>query len=355
MSWRDNLRPALAELTAYDVPPIQAAARLHANECPEPWPAEVMDALAEVVRQLELNRYPDTSGRSLRKVLGEQHGCDPDRVVLGNGSDEIISILLTTLSGGERPSLVIPSPTFVMYEHSARVLGFEIRSVPLTPALELDATAMRRALEGATICFLARPNNPTSSLWDRELIASLIEAFPNTIFAIDEAYVAYAPGESLWRADGPDNYVQVSTLSKVGLAALRVGYAIACPPLADALNKVRHPYNVSQTSIALAEAVLTRFGDVQRTMIARTIDNRARLVELLGRLPRAHVFPAHGNKVLVRLESDEAVQRVVRELADRGIRIKDVSQLPLLGGCIRVSAGTSQELDLLEQAISDLF
>lgn len=354
MSWRDHLRPSLAELSVYDVPPATAGARLHANECPEPWPEHVMQALAEVVAGLELNRYPDTSGRTLRGVLAERHDCDPARVVLGNGSDEIISILLTALSGPSDPVLVTPTPTFVMYAHSARVLGYTVREVPLDDALELDEAGMRRALEGATICFLARPNNPTSSLWDAGLIEALIAAFPDTIFVVDEAYVAYAPGASLWRPDRPDNYVHMSTLSKVGLAALRVGYCIACPELALALNKVRHPYNVSQTSIALAQTVLTRFADVQRQLIARAIENRARLVEILSTLPDAHLYPAHGNKVLVRLEDTARAKALVAALAEREIRIKDVTGVPGLDGCIRVSVGTTEELDLLARALAAL-
>jgi histidinol-phosphate aminotransferase len=354
MSWRRHLRPSLAALGVYDVPPAQGGARLHANECPEPWPAHVMQALGEIVAGLELNRYPDTSGRTLRRVLADQHACDPDRVVLGNGSDEIISILLTALSGDREPVLVTPAPTFVMYAHSARVLGYQVREVPLDPALELDPAAMRQALAGATVCFLARPNNPTSSLWDRALIRALIAEFPDTVFVVDEAYTAYAPGESLWRPDAPDNYVHMATLSKVGLAALRVGYAIACPDLALALNKVRHPYNVSQTSLALAQAVLTRFADVQANMIATAIQNRDRLVEILGKLPDAHVYPAHGNKVLVRLRDDARAQALVAGLADRDVRIKDVSGVPGLSGCVRVSVGTREELDLLERALGEL-
>ena len=107
MSWRDHLRPSLEALSVYDVPPSDAPTRLHANESPEPWPPEVLRALAEVVAGLELNRYPDTSGRELRRLLGERHGVHPDRVVLGNGSDEVISILLTALSGGTPPAPLV--------------------------------------------------------------------------------------------------------------------------------------------------------------------------------------------------------------------------------------------------------
>src|SRR5690606_19211348 len=133
-----------AELEVYDVEPSTAPSRMHANECPEPWPEEVRSALAEVVRELELNRYPDTSGRTLRRVLAAQHGCAPDRIVLGNGSDEIISMLLTALSGATAGGhLAIPCPTFVMYAHCARVLGIPVREVPLTDDLELDEAGLR--------------------------------------------------------------------------------------------------------------------------------------------------------------------------------------------------------------------
>jgi histidinol-phosphate aminotransferase len=355
MSWTRHLRPSLADLTVYDVPPLQAHARLHANECPEPWDADVMDALAEVVRGLELSRYPDTSGRSLRRVLGEQHGCDPERVVLGNGSDEVIALLLTALSGGgTTPSHVVtPSPTFVMYRHTARVLGLEVVEVPLDERFELRERAMHAALDGAAICFLARPNNPTGSLWDGAVIERLWQAHPGVVFVIDEAYAAYAPGASLWRTGAPDNVVHMGTLSKVGLAALRVGYCIAAPPLALALNKVRHPYNVSSTSLALAETILTRFSDRLDAMVARTIQNRARLADMLAALSGAEVFDSAGNLVLVRFAQADEPRRLAAFLAERSVLVKDVSAIPALEACLRVSVGTSDDLDRLQAALDD--
>ncbi|PRP93668.1 pyridoxal phosphate-dependent aminotransferase [Enhygromyxa salina] len=352
MSWQRHLRPTLAPLEVYDVPPSSAPSRMHANECPEPWPLEVREAFAEIVRELELNRYPDTSGRSLRRALAARHDCDPERIVLGNGSDEIISGLMTALSGAPGAGyLVIPTPTFVMYAHSAQVFGVDVREVPLNDALQLDAAGMRAALPGAAVCFLARPNNPTSSLWDAELIHGLVREFPETVFVIDEAYAAYEPGCSLWDPTGPSNQVHMGTLSKIGLAALRVGYCIAAPELALALNKVRHPYNVSQTSIAVAEAALTRFADVQASLLATTIANRGRLVELLRRVPDAELFPAHGNLVLLRLPSDARAHGLVTQLEEAGVRVKDVSRVPGLSGCVRVSVGTVEDHDRLAHAL----
>jgi histidinol-phosphate aminotransferase len=352
LPWTSRLRRSLATLSAYDVPRASARARMHANENPEPWPEEVMRELAEVVRTVELGRYPDTSGRELREVLAARHGCELGRIVLGNGSDEVISLLLTALSGDATPVLVVPTPSFVMYGHAARVLDYEVRDVELDEALQLDEDAMEQALEGATICFLARPNNPTGSLWDRAVIDRLVARHPSVVFVIDEAYIAYAPGQSLWRGDAPDNIVYMGTLSKVGLAALRVGYAIAHPVLAAALDKVRHPYNVSQTSVAIARAVLTRFADVQQAMVDRTIANRERLAGLFARIPGVHVFPSAANLVLVRLPDPERARALVEHLAAHDILVKNVGHLPRLSSCVRASVGTRAELDHVEQVLA---
>ena len=359
MSWQKHLRPTLSALSVYDVPPSDAPSRLHANECAEEWPPEVRQAFGEAIAALELNRYPDTSGRSLRAVIAQRHGVDPERVVLGNGSDEIISNLLTTLSGApESGPLVIPTPTFVMYAHSAAVLDIPVREVALDENFQLDEEAMRQVLPGASLCFFARPNNPTSSLFQKEVIERLVADFKDVIFVLDEAYAAYLGHDDhrggLWRADGPDNLVLMSTVSKIGLAALRLGYAIANPELALAMNKVRHPYNISTTSLTLCELALSRFAEVQDEMLRRAIENRGRLETILGRIKDAKLFPAHGNLVLCHVGSSERAASLVAKLAAQGVRIKDVSKVPRLEGCIRVSSGTERELDHLESSLGKL-
>lgn len=352
LPWASQLRRSLATLSVYDVPRASARARMHANENPEPWPDPVMRELAEVVRAVELGRYPDTSGRELREVLAARHGCEANRIVLGNGSDEVISFLLTALSGSGHPVLVVPTPSFVMYGHAARVLDYEVREVELDEALQLDEPAMDRALHSATICFLARPNNPTGSLWAGAVVERLVARHPSVVFVIDEAYIAYAPGESLWRADVRDNVVHMGTLSKVGLAALRVGYAISHPVLAEALDKVRHPYNVSQTSLSIAHAVLTRFADVQQAMVDRAIANRERLAGLLARLPGTHVFPSAANLVLARMPDPQTALALVEHLAAHEVLVKNVGHLPRLRACVRASVGTAAELDHVERVLA---
>lgn len=350
-AWERHLRPALADLHVYDVPPADARfARLHANECPEPWPPEALDRIAEAVRRVEFGRYPDTSGRAVRALLAEQYGCTAEQIILGNGSDEVIGILLTALSG-QRGALVTPRPTFVMYGHMARVLDMPVREVDLDEHYQLDEAALRRALDGAAICFFARPNNPTGSLWDAALIERLIADFPSTIFVVDEAYGAYAPGTSMFRRDAPTNQVHMATLSKVAGAAIRLGYAIAHPVLAHALDKVRHPYNISATSLAIAGLMLGELRDTQAQLVTRALAHRDRLGRLLARLPGAMVFPSAGNMILARLSDPTMATRLTAHLAAHGVLIKDVSRQPGLAGCIRVSLGTAEELDRLESAL----
>ena len=352
MTWQRHLRPTLEDLEIYDSPPrSRDDVRLHANESPEVWPPEVFESLAARLREIELNRYPDTSGHSLRACLARRLGCTVDRVVLGAGSDEIISLLLMALSGGTDGALVIPTPTFVMYAHSARVLGLEVRGVPTDAELQLDRDAMHVALRGAALCFLARPNNPTSALWDRAVVEELVSAHEETVFVIDEAYAAYSPGCSLFDANGPSNVVHMSTLSKIGLAALRIGYCVAPPELALAMDKIRHPYNLSTTSLAFAELVLERYAEVSDALVARVIENRSRLVGILESIEGARVFPAHANFALVDLGSPARAASIARDLAGARVIVKPLADIPGFATRLRVGVGTREELDRLAAAL----
>ncbi|MGB1275298.1 MAG: pyridoxal phosphate-dependent aminotransferase, partial [Nannocystaceae bacterium] len=355
--WACHLRPEVAAMDHYTAPYMPApVARLHANECPYPWPDAVYSAIDAAIRRVELNRYPQISGEVVRRLVANEYGCDPDQVVLGNGSDEIISLLLMALAGTHhKPShIVTPAPTFVMYRHSAQVQGIGVEEVPLTRNFELDPSAMDAALaRGPALCFFARPNNPTSSLWSAEIIDDLMARYPATVFVIDEAYGAYAPGTSMWSTEPRPNHLQMGTLSKVGMAALRLGYCIAHPRLACALNVVRHPYNISQTSLAIAETILTQFGEVQADMIRRTIAGRDRLAALLATLPGAEVMPAFANFVVARFAQPGAATRLQNLLRERGILVKDLSRYPGLADCLRVSGGTPPELDLFERALRE--
>lgn len=315
-----------------------------------------MRDLAATLLDVELNRYPDTSARSLRALLAERLDCHADRVVLGNGSAEIIGLLLALFNGGERPVLVVPVPAFALFGMAGCAYGYEVRQVPLRQSFELDMPAMRRALRNATLCIITRPNNPTGSLCARRDVEALIAEFPETVFVVDEAYAAYVPGCSMFRNDAPDNQVHLDTLSKRGLAALRVGYCVAHPELARALDKMRMPYNLSQTNLAIAERVLTKHTAVLDDMVDGLIARRESMREILARIVGGTVHRSHANMVLVSFAERASARHWQEALLERGVHVRDVSLDPGfaelgLPGCLRVSTGSERELVLLERAI----
>jgi histidinol-phosphate aminotransferase len=329
---------------------------MHANESSCDWPAAVMSDLAAAVLRVELNRYPDTSGRELRVLLSERLGCDSARVVLGNGSAEIFGLLLSLFNGSERPVLVVPVPAFPMFSMSGRAYGYEVRQVPLRRDFGLDVPAMRSALQEATLCIVTQPNNPTGSLCARQDVEALVAEFPETVFVVDEAYAAFAPGCSMFRSDAPDNQVHLSTLSKRGLAALRVGYCVAHPELANALDKIRMPYNLSQPTLVMAQLVLTRYSAVLDSMVREMIDRRDVLRSILACIPGGTVHVSHANMVLVSFADRASARHWHSSLITHGVHVRDVSDEPgfaelELYGCLRVSTGSARELELLGRAI----
>lgn len=357
--WRKHLRSGLSRVHTYDVPPSHNAARLHANETGCDWPPSVMNDLAAAVRGVELNRYPDTSARELRRLIAGGLGCDDERVVLGNGSAELFGLLLALFNGAARPVLVVPVPAFPMFCNAGAAYGFETRQVPLLRDFELDVQALQRALRGATLCVITRPNNPTGSLCSRGSIEALIKEFPDTVFVVDEAYAAFAPGCSMFRIDAPDNQVHLDTLSKRGLAALRLGYCVAHPELARALDKMRMPYNLPQTTIVMAQAMLTRHAAVVERIVTETIARREYLRDILSRIPGATVHPSRANMVLVSFPERGTARQWQRLLHARDVQVRDVSDEPGfaelgIAGCLRVSTGSPRELELLARAIDTI-
>lgn len=352
--WQRWLAPGVVGRRPYSTSgaSVPTVARLHANECPFPWPTEVMDAVAEAVRAVPLHRYPSISGEALRRVIAERAGVSADRVVLGNGSDEIITLLTMALSG-EGARVVVPDPSFVMYGARAETLGVAVERVPLDSEFELDVPAMDRALTaGAALCFLPRPNNPTGTVWPRDVVLGLIERHPETVFVVDEAYTAYAGGDSMVDAvtDKP-NAVWMATLSKVGGAALRLGWAVAPRGLADALNVVRNPYNVSGTTLAAAEVLMTRFAGAQGELVRAVVEGRERLAGILA-AAGLHCYPSGANLVLARVGSPSEAATLAQGLRARGVLVKSFAAPSRLAGCVRVTVGRPEELDALAAALA---
>ncbi|MCG5500660.1 histidinol-phosphate transaminase, partial [Ectothiorhodospira sp. B14B] len=318
------IRTEIRELSAYPVPSAQGLVKLDAMENPYEWPQSLRDAWADTLSRLPVNRYPDPRGTELvarlRTVMGVP---DEAALLLGNGSDELIQILLMAVAGPGRV-VMAPEPGFVMYRMVARWLGLEFVGVPLKPDFSLDMPAMLAALERhrPAVTFLAWPNNPTGNLWPRAEMEPLIQAAPGLV-VVDEAYGPFARDSFLPDVGTDGRVLVMRTVSKLGLAGLRLGYLCGMPEWIGQLDKVRLPYNINVLTQAAAEFALEHHGvlDEQAAWIRR---DREVLFEALAKLPGVEPFPSEANFILFRAPSGRG-REIFEGIRAGGVLIKDLS------------------------------
>jgi histidinol-phosphate aminotransferase len=329
---------------------LKRLVKLASNEGPfGPLPAAVA-AFEGSTR--ELNRYPDGSGTHLRDELARRYVVPPEQIVLGNGADELIRFAaVASLDPGDRA--VYPWPSFQSYPTAVAAAAGRSTPVALRDrALDLDA--LLDACPGAKLVYLANPNNPTGTLVGRDEIARFIDTLPPSVLCVlDEAYAEYAEdqpaGVDLVR-EGNDNVCVLRTFSKVyGLAALRIGYAIASPQVADALNRVRPIFNVNQPAQEAALASLHE-SDAVRRRIAHTRDAREHLFETLA---AAGLEPirSHANFVYADVPGGDA-DGLAERLLHAGFVVRALRAFGA-PGAIRVTVGTDDEMRLFAAAVQD--
>jgi histidinol-phosphate aminotransferase len=347
-------------MTAYHVPrPQGIVAKLDANEMPFALPPEYARPLGEHLAQTSFERYPLADGGALRGLLAKEVGVAPEQVVLGNGSDELIALVIAAFSaprpGAAHATILYPSPTFVVYRIAALAHGVEPIEVPLRDDFTIDLPAIEHAIAAKkpNVCFFALPNNPTGTLWPPEEIAALAARHPDTIVVSDEAYIAYGGRTLTHRLAELPNLVIMRTLSKIGMASLRVGWIAASTRLATEVEKVRPPYNVGTLAQRAAEWMLTH---ARRWLDARAHEvtlERTRLVTALRALPGLRVFDTEANLVMVRVGApmDGQASVVWRELANRGVLVRNFDRPGPLAGCLRITIGTPDENSLLLAAL----
>jgi histidinol-phosphate aminotransferase len=356
--WSPLLRPELADLSSY-VPasPSGIRVRLDANEAPpNPSPA-VREAVARAIARTALERYPDARARELKARIAERTGARADDLLIGTGSDEVISLVLTAMSRPREkaPQAVVlsPSPTFVMYRVTARAHGLKSVEVPLDAGWDLDAAAMTRAIEvmRPSVVFVASPNNPTGNRMSADRVAALVAAAGDALVVVDEAYVDYA-GESLrgWRARHP-NLGILRTLSKVGLAALRIGWLEADEGLVREVDKARQPFNVSAVSQAAAAAVLADAWAEVRAHVEGVVRERARVAAALRAIAGVDVPPSDANFLWVGTSAPAG--QVVEALVGQGILVRSFhSAGGRLANRLRVTIGSPAENDAFLEAFA---
>lgn len=346
------VRPEIQALSAYAVAKAEGMVKLDAMENPYALPAAARARLQAALARVPVNRYPDGAADEAKAALVRALGIAPGvSVLLGNGSDELIQIITLALA---RPgaTMLAPEPSFVMYRMNALYAGMRFVGVPLGADFSLDAAAMLAAIESErpALVYLAYPNNPTGNLFAASDVEAVLGATRGLV-VVDEAYHAFADASFLPRVGEFANLLVLRTLSKVGMAGIRLGYAVAAPAWIAELNKLRQPYNVNALTQAAVAALLADTSWIAEQAAAIRAE-RSRLEAELGRLPGTTVFPARTNFVVIRVVDANGV---FEGLKTRRILVKNLHGWhPLLANCLRITVGTPTENDLLLAACTEL-
>jgi histidinol-phosphate aminotransferase len=339
---QDIIRRDVLAMTSYPVADATGLVKLDAMENPFPLPPELASQLGEHLAGVALNRYPAPRPEALlakiKRVMNVPANCE---VLLGNGSDELIAII-SVACANPGAKVLAPVPGFVMYQVSAKLANLEFVGVPLNADFTLDTEAMLAAIaeHEPAVIYLAYPNNPTGTLYDTADMERIIAAANKSLVVIDEAYQPFAEKSWMPRADEFDNVVVMRTVSKLGLAGIRLGYLAGRASWLNEFDKVRPPYNVNVLTQATADFLLDHI-DVLDAQAGQLRDERTKLAKAVGELPGAEVFPSAGNFLLVRVPDAPVT---FETLLTSRVLVKNVSKMhPLLANCVRLTVGSPEE------------
>ncbi len=349
----DWIRPEIQQLSAYQVPDPGNAIKLDAMENPHGWDAVIIEEWLNLLPTIPLNRYPDSAAPKLKQQLRTVMEIPEQmEIVLGNGSDELIQMLLLTLNG-PRKVVLVPEPSFVMYHHLAQVVGMQYVGIPLQENdFTLDMYAMLEAIETyqPALIFLAYPNNPTGNLFASEDIEAIIETSQGVV-VIDEAYAPFTNQTFISRLEQYHNLLIMKTVSKLGLAGLRLGLLTGSPDWLAQIEKVRQPYNINILTQATATFALRHYA-MFKEQIQQIKEERDKLLEQLNALKGLHAWSSEANFILFRVAR---TQTIFDGLKEKGILIKCVhGRHDLLENCLQVTIGTWKENQALVRALKQI-
>jgi len=344
-------REGLRDTEPYVSPQLPVVARLNTNECPHPLPEGFFDELADAIRDVPLNRYPDGSMRRLREELADVHGWTPEGTWTANGSNEVLTQLLQAYGGPGRRALVF-EPTYLLHRRIGLLTHTEVEARRLPEDFVLSGTDVDTALAVAPeVVFVCSPNNPTGNAQPLAVVQALAAALPTTLVIVDEAYGEFVPERSA-RAllETHDNLAVVRTFSKAfAMAGARVGYVLADPSIVGDLERVRLPYHLSALAQTAAIVALHHRSEALHLLDA-VRRQRERIATELAVMPGVTVFPSDANFVLFVPPGDAVA--VWQGLLDRGVLIRDMTAV--VPGALRVTAGSEQETDLFLGAMKEV-
>lgn len=339
----DFIRPQIRDLKAYVSKSIPDCARLDANENPLPWPEGMKEQLQSL--SLAFNRYPDGEAQELKQAISHFAGVPSEGILTGNGSDELIQLIMTTF-GGENRAVLINPPTFSMYGAAAKVTGTEVVEVPLLLTedgrdfcLDVEGIIKAAAQPLVHVVVLCNPNNPTGTLFLREDILQIVKE-SGKIVIVDEAYGEFS-GESLIdQITSYPNLLVMKTFSKLfAMAALRLGYLLGQPSTIELLNRARQPFNVNsftQKAGVIALDYVEEYSQQGQILLAEL----EKIVDALNSCPSVKVFATRANFVLFQPKDPE---QVYQELIQKGFLIRNMGNLPVIGKALRLSTGLPED------------
>ena len=343
------VRPEILALKPYHVADANGMVKLDAMENPYLLPAQLRRELGEFLSRVDLNRYPDPTGRKVRELLARKMNVPPGmEILLGNGSDDLIQIV-TFACARPGAAMMFPAPTFVMYGMDATLSGMRALRCELREdyTLDRDAFVARVKAEQPALIFIAYPNNPTGILYPEEDILAVLRAAEGLV-VLDEAYHVFAQKSFLPRLTEFRNLVVMRTVSKLGLAGIRLGYLVGRPEWIGEFNKVRQAYNVNVLTQAAATFALERL-EVLEEQAARIRADRTALGKALAALPGVTVFPSAANFFLVRVPDAE---RTYEGLRRQGVLVRNLNGASLKN-CLRITVGTPDENRILLTAMRE--
>jgi histidinol-phosphate aminotransferase len=299
------------------------------------------------------NRYPDPHQRLLRTTLARLKGVESSMVFTGNGSDEVIDLLMRVFCNPGVDNIITLPPTYGMYSVSAGINDVGVREIPLTPFFQPDVEAiLASADEKSKLLFICSPNNPTANLVNREIIIELLHRFEGLV-VIDEAYIDFCPSASVISLinEYPNLFI-MQTLSKAwGLAGVRIGIGIGHPELIQVLDNIKPPYNISVLNAAAALDALSNTSLMMEN-VNILLGERVWLINALQQLKSVEkIFASDANFVLVKIKDAD---QVYRKMIEQKIVVRNRSSVILCEQCLRITVGTPEENRKLIKAFQKL-
>ena len=345
-------RPDLGLREGYHSPQVDVPVRLNTNESPLPPPPEWTERLAEEVRSIPWNRYPDRAATGLRAALADLHGVRPEQVFCANGSNEVLQSLCLAYGGPGR-TVAVFEPTYALHSHIAHLTGTAVAEGQRRPDFTLDLDSVRDVVAGAdpAITFLCSPNNPTGMADDPAAVRSVLAEAPGLV-VVDEAYGQFADWSALDLVDDERPLVVTRTFSKTwSMAAARLGYLVGPAPVVAVLERVALPYHLD-TFKQVAGRLAVEFVGQMEERVGMIVRERQRILAAFAGMA-VTAWPSQSNFILFRPESRGGAE-VWDGLLERGVLVRDTSGWPGLAGCLRVTVGTAEENDTFLAALKEV-